>query len=108
MSETPEQVKTALAELEDDNPPKTLKLWVCRSGAPAFIYAVHGYITREVMADIEAELLAENAPDGDYLYVANYFEPQIDEQGRIEIQGSWELTAIKTLCPYTTMRMSEC
>ena len=66
----------------------------------AFISAVYGQVTIDVLEEIEEsyqEDLEEvfNLGDGDYLFSVSYYEAQIDGHGRIELSAYYELKIIE-------------
>jgi len=70
-----------------------------QKGDPAFVCGAHGSITGGMIEDIEKDF-ADNPDegfdrgDGIYLYVPRWVSPQVDDEGRIELHGYWDLEEV--------------
>lgn len=70
-----------------------------QKGDPAFVCGAHGSITGGMIEDIEKDF-SDNPDegfdrgDGIYLYVPRWEIPQVDNEGRIELPGYWDLELV--------------
>jgi len=70
-----------------------------QKGDPAFVCGAHGSITGGMIEDIEKDFSDHpdegfDRGDGIYLYVPRWEIPQVDNEGRIELPGYWDLELV--------------